>query len=193
MPRVANLPNALTLLRLVLAPALLWLLLWRFDRPALALFAVSALTDYLDGMLARRWNERTRFGAIADPVADKLTVGLVVLTLAAQGSLPIWLAAAAVLRDVVIVGGALAFQGVVGRLDIQPSAVSKLNTAFMFTLLLATLASRSGLLPTGPWLPALQAAALMLVVTSGVDYVWRWGRKARQARRHAGADADSSP
>jgi len=104
-----------------------------------------------------------------------------------------WLAAAAaVLRDLVILGGAYAFHRVVGQLDIQPSAISNLNTALLFLLLLATLADRCGLFPLGPWLLVIQMAAMATIIISGVDYAWRWSLKARQRRRQARADAGSS-
>lgn len=183
MPPAMNIPNVLTVLRLALAPVILWLILRHSDQAAIAVLATSAATDFLDGVLARRWNQRTRFGAVADPLADKLTMAVVVLALATQGSLPAWLAAAVVLRDAVILAGALAYQLRIGTLDIQPSAVSKLNTALVFVLLLAAMATRAGLTPYGPWLLALETAVAMTVAISGVQYVWQWGRKAAHARR----------
>jgi cardiolipin synthase len=177
------LPNALTLLRLVLAPWIAWLLLQRHDALALSLFVVAAVSDLIDGMLARRWQQRTRFGAVADPLADKATGVLVVIVLTLQGSLPLWLAAAVVARDVVIMGGALAYHAAFGRVEMAPSAVSKLNTALLFALLVGVLAVRAGIVPAGPWLPALQFATLATIVASGVDYVRVWGRKAWRERR----------
>lgn len=178
-----NVPNALTVLRGALAPVILWLILRHDDLAAIALLATSAATDFLDGALARRWNQRTRFGAVADPLADKLTVGVVVLALAAQGSLPAWLAAAVLLRDAVILAGALAFKLHIGTLDIRPNAVSKLNTTLVFLLLLAAMATRADLVPPGHWLRALELAVALTVAISGVQYVWQWGRKAAHARR----------
>lgn len=180
-----NIPNALTVLRLALAPVIPWLMLRHSDSAAIAVLAASAATDFLDGVLARRWNQRTRFGAVADPLADKLTVALVVLALAAQGTLPAWLAAAVVLRDGVILAGALAYRLRIGALDIQPSAASKLNTALVFVLLLAAMATRAGLASPGPWLHALEIAVATTVALSGAQYVWQWGRKAAQARQGA--------
>jgi cardiolipin synthase len=173
------LPNALTVLRLLLAPVIAGLLWRRHDALALPLFLFAALSDFVDGMLARRWQQRSRFGAVVDPLADKATGVLVVLVLTLQGSLPLWFAAAVVARDVVIVGGALALHARFGRVEMAPSAVSKLNTALLFVLLLGVLCARAGLVPTGGWLQALQWATLATTVTSGVHYVVMGVRKAR--------------
>src|SRR5512137_2164246 len=109
-----HVPNVITGLRFLLMPLLVVLLVERRYEAAFAVFVVSALSDLADGVIARRWNARTRFGAIADPLADKLTMLAVTLTLASQALIPVWLAAAIVVRDLVIMGGAIAFHFVVG-------------------------------------------------------------------------------
>lgn len=184
-PGAITLPNALTLLRLALAPVIAGALLQRMDLLALAMFAVSTATELADGMLARRWNQRTRFGAVADPVADKTTALLVLLVLVAQGDLPLWFVAAAVLRDILIVGGALAFRAIAGRLEMAPSAISKFNTGLLLALVLGVLSVRAGLVPAGAWVVALQWTALVTIVVSGAHYVWVWGRKALRLREPA--------
>jgi cardiolipin synthase len=178
-----HLPNALTGLRFVLIPVLVAFLLQdRFDA-AFAVFAVSAASDLADGIVARRWNLRTRFGAIADPLADKLTMLSVALALAAQALLPLWLAAAIVLRDALIVGGAVAYHYVVGRYDMAPSWISKLNTAVEFIALSAVLADGAGVIEVEALLPVLFGLLLATIVASGAQYVWVWGRRALLARR----------
>ena len=76
-----NVPNAITLVRFTLVPAISLQLLQREYSAALVLFIVSALSDVADGMIARHWNQRTRFGAVADPLADKLTMLTVTVVL----------------------------------------------------------------------------------------------------------------
>jgi cardiolipin synthase len=182
-----NVPNALTLLRLALAPLIAWLLLQRHDAAALVLFVVAAVSDFVDGALARRWNQQTRFGAIADPLADKATVVLAVIALTLQGSLPPWFAVVVVARDLVIVGGSLAYRAVVGHIEMVPSRISKLNTALLFLLLVGVLGSRAaGQVSSGPWLQALQFATLATLAASGLHYVAVWACKARRARRLRG-------
>ena len=186
-----NLPNALTLLRFVLVPVIgLQLLRGNFGLAGV-LFLVSALSDWADGMIARHWNQRTRFGAVADPLADKLTTLTVTLLLAFQQALPWWFALAVVLRDAVIVAGALAFHLLIRPVEMAPSRLSKLNTALEFLLLLAVLAIQAGHLPDGLWRSALLAATLGTIVLSGGHYVYVWGRKAaapRQPPKTAGHD-----
>jgi cardiolipin synthase len=178
-----HLPNALTVLRFILIPVLVALLLRDRFEAAFAVFAVSALSDLADGVVARRWNLRTRFGAIADPLADKLTMLSVALALAAQSLIPLWLVLAIVARDALIVGGAVAYHYVVGRYDMAPSRLSKLNTAVQFAALSAVLADGAGVIELSVWLPGLFALLLATIVASGAQYVWVWGRRALLARR----------
>ena len=178
-----NLPNALTLLRFALVPVIGLQLLRGNHGLACALFLVSALSDWADGLLARHWNQRTRFGAVADPLADKLTMLTVTLLLAFQQALPWWFALAVVLRDAVIVAGALAFHLLIRPVEMAPSRLSKLNTALEFLLLVTLLAIRADYLPDGPWRSALLAATLGTIVLSGGHYIYTWGRKASAARQ----------
>jgi cardiolipin synthase len=178
-----NLPNAITLVRFALVPVLAWLLLQREYGVAFALFIVSALSDLADGMIARHWNLRTRFGAVADPLADKLTMLTVTVLLTLQHALPWWFAAAVVARDALIVGGALTYHLLIGPVEMAPSLVSKLNTVLEFTLLLTVLAIHAGHVTGGPWWDLLFVATLATIALSGGHYVLVWGQKASQALR----------
>ncbi len=180
-----NVPNAITLLRFALVPALAWTLLQSNYAAAFVLFVVCALSDLADGAIARRWNLRTRFGAVADPLADKLAMATVTVALAVQHALPWWFALAVLLRDTLIVGGALAYHRLIGPVEMAPSRISKLNTALEFLLLAGVLAVGAGHLPAGAWVQVLLLATLATIVASGTQYVWEWGRKAAQARSPA--------
>jgi cardiolipin synthase len=180
-----HLPNAITLLRLALVPVIGALLHAGQHGVAFGLFVVSAVSDALDGQLARRWQVQSRFGAIADPIADKLTMVVVAVLLAAQQALPWWFVALLVARDVVIVGGALAFCWRVGQLEMAPTPLSKLNTVLQFVLLLAVLAVLAGLLPDGAWIDLLMWATLATIAVSGAHYVLAWGRRAVRIGRRA--------
>jgi len=182
-----NLPNTITLVRFGLIPVLAAELSRGQYRAALGLFVLSAVSDVADGLLARLLDQRTRFGAIADPLADKLTMLVVALLLAWQQRLPAWFAAAIVLRDLVIVGGALSYHLWIGRVEMSPTPLSKLNTALEFALLSALLLVAADLYVVGIWLPILLWMTLVTVVLSGAQYVLAWGRKAaRQARTRRG-------
>jgi cardiolipin synthase (CMP-forming) len=180
-----NAPNAITLLRFALVPAILSFLLQRNDRVALILFLISAASDVADGMLARHWNMRTRFGAIADPLADKLTLLAVTISLALRHALPWPFAAAVIVRDALIVCGAVAYHVLIGPVEMAPTRISKLNTALEFLLLVAVLAIQAGLVPDGGWRRALLLVTLATIVVSGGHYVIVWSLKAAQARRGA--------
>jgi cardiolipin synthase len=147
----------------------------------------------VDGQIARRFNARSRFGAIADPIADKLTMLTVTLLLAWQGLLPVWLATAMVLRDVVIVGGAVAYHRLFGHVEMAPTWLSKLNTVLEFVMLAAVIADAAALVDDRAMLPLLFAAVLLSVVTSGVQYVWIWGRRALTLTRARTARDPSVP
>ena len=178
-----NVPNTITLLRLALVPVIAWRLLQSDYRTALLLFCVAALSDLADGVIARHWNLRTRFGAVADPLADKLTMVTVTLLLAAQQALPWWFALAVVLRDALIVGGAFAYHLLVGHVEMAPSWISKLNTALEFLLLISVLAVHAQVLAGAAWLDVLLVATLGSIVLSGAHYVLVWSHRAAGARK----------
>lgn len=180
-----HVPNLITALRFVLIPVLALLLSEQRYATAFAVFLLSAASDLADGMIARHWNARTRFGAVADPLADKLTMLTVTLVLAAQSLLPLWLAVAIVARDLVIVAGAVTFHFVVGRVDIAPTWLSKFNTVLEFGVLAAVLADAARVVELSAVLPALFVLVLATLIGSGLQYVWVWGRRAWRARRPA--------
>lgn len=173
------LPNAISLLRIVLvAPILMLILDGRFGW-ALALFALAGFSDGVDGYLAKRFDWHTRLGALLDPVADKLLVAGTFITLAYTQDIPVWLAAVVILRDVIIVAGATAYNFLVRPVEGEPTRVSKLNTALQLLFLLFVL-SRAGFgWPQQISITVLGAAVLITVVISGVDYVLSWSRRAR--------------
>jgi cardiolipin synthase len=101
--RIWTVPNALSVLRLLGVPVFLWLLLGpHADVAALILLAVSGATDWADGVLARRWNQMSRLGALLDPAADRLYILATLLGLAIRGVVPWWLVAVLIGREVFI-------------------------------------------------------------------------------------------
>jgi cardiolipin synthase len=177
-----HLPNAITVLRASLVPLLAWLLLERDYDSALALFIALGLSDLADGVIARRFDLRTRFGAVADPLADKLAMLTAVLLLAQHGWLPWWFALLVIGRDVLIVGGALAYHLVIGHVDMAPTWLSKANTAFEFGFVACLLALGAGYFDDGTWFDVFLWLTSLTVIGSGTQYVYVWGRKAMRAR-----------
>ena len=178
-----NLPNIVTLARIGLIPVVAYYLMSEAYRIALPIFMVAALSDLADGYIARRFKLASRLGAALDPVADKLNMLVATVLLAWQALLPLWLAIAIVVRDIVIVLGALAYRMALGHLDIAPTRLSKLNTFIEFTVLLLVMAAAAGWVDAGTWMPAVFLIVFATVVASGVQYAWLWGRKAIAERR----------
>ncbi len=173
------LPNAISLLRIALVAPVLWLILNEQFGWALALFFVAGFSDGLDGYLAVRFDWTTRLGALLDPAADKLLITGMFVTLAYTGYIPVWLAVIVILRDVVIVCGALAYNYLVKPVPGEPTRISKLNTALQMLFVLFVL-SRAGFdWPDEISITVLGAAVLITVIISGVNYVVSWTRRAR--------------
>jgi cardiolipin synthase len=172
-------PNAISLLRIALVVPILMLILQGQHGWALALFFFAGFSDGLDGYLAVRFNWQTRLGGLLDPVADKLLVAGMFITLAWVGQIPVWLATAVILRDVVIFGGAVAYNFLIEPLQGEPSRISKLNTALELMFLFFVLSHAGFGWPEPITLTVLGASILVTVVISGADYVWSWSRRAR--------------
>jgi cardiolipin synthase len=174
------LPNAISLMRIALVAPILLLVLRGSFGYALALFVLAGFSDGLDGYLAKRFNWHTRLGALLDPVADKLLVAGMFITLAYIAAIPVWLAVIVISRDIIIVAGATAYNFLVRPVEGEPSRVSKLNTALQLLFLLFVL-SRAGFgWPDQITITVLGASVLITVVISGLDYIWSWSRRARR-------------
>lgn len=179
-------PNIITIARVLLIPLMVYLLVERRYEQAFYVFVISAVSDLLDGFIARHFNQLSQFGAVLDPVADKLTMLTLTVLLASQGMLPTWLAVAIVARDVVIVSGAVTYRFVVGHVEMQPTLLSKLNTLLEFSVVAMVLAEAAQIVGREPWLPPLFVVVFVTVVGSGVQYVWLWSLKAMRSARGGG-------
>jgi cardiolipin synthase len=169
-----HVPNLITVGRLLAVPVAVWLIL--SDHLALAfwLFLLAAISDGLDGMIARLFRARTSLGAWLDPLADKALLVGSFIAMAAVGLVPLWLAALVLLRDVtIIVGLGVLLVLLRERLSIQPLWVGKLNTALQLALVVLVLAVYGAkLLPEDYVLPA-ELAVGATTIWSMVAYVMR--------------------
>ena len=178
-----HLPNALTIARIALVIPAGWLLWVEAIPEALVIFAIAGASDFVDGELARRFNWRTNFGAIADPAADKLLVLVVIVVLALQGHVPAWLPAVVVGRDLVIVSGALAYRLLVGKFEAAATPLSKANTALLIFVLLVVIIGLMGddypvaAMVAGPIDPLGFVLVAISSVVSGGQYVVLWSRR----------------
>ncbi|MGF1471927.1 MAG: CDP-alcohol phosphatidyltransferase family protein [Rubrobacteraceae bacterium] len=126
--QVLTIPNVLSLLRLAMVPVVVVLLLARLDLAAVIVFVLAAVTDFLDGQIARR-TQPTLVGKILDPIADRLMLSTTAVVLAVRGALPVWAVAILVGRDVLALAGGLAFGGKVSVNWVGKAATALLMTA----------------------------------------------------------------
>jgi cardiolipin synthase len=180
--KARDIPNLITGFRFLLVPPVVMLLVNERFGLALILFFVAGLSDGLDGYLAKRNNWTSRLGTLMDPLADKLLLVSCFVTLGWMGWIPLWLVALVVLRDLVIVGGAIVFHMRVEHIEAAPSIISKLNTFAQILLVLAVIFSRGIHELPAPWLDLVMYSVLATTLWSGFDYVWTWGRRAWNKR-----------
>ena len=165
-------------MRIILVAPIVWLLTQQEFTTALILFAVAGASDALDGFLARYFHWQSWWGSVLDPLADKLLQVSCYITLAWMGHIPYWLVTTIVLRDLVIVLGALVYHHRITAFEAEPSIISKLNTFTQIVLILMVV------LHIGLYaLPELLLQGMIYLVFfttlySGIDYVYRWTHRA---------------
>jgi cardiolipin synthase len=168
-----NLPNLISLIRLLLVPAEIWLILDGSYGLAFWILVGAGISDALDGFIAKRFDRRTRLGALLDPFADKAMLVSVYITLGVIHQLAAWLVVLVVVRDVLIVGGFLLIQvfGVAKHYD--PLLISKLNTGAQI-ILIGFVLGRLGLDAAPGW-PDLVLSLMVAATTivSGLSYLVR--------------------
>jgi cardiolipin synthase len=181
--KMATVPNLICLLRIALTVPIVILLAEGRYGQTLVLFAVAAVSDVLDGYLAKTFGWTSDVGKVLDPLADKLLLVSVFITLAWVGLVPVWLAAVAVTRDVVIGAGAGVYRWLFGPLEGRPTVPSKINTLVQLVFVIAVVWRAA--FPGFPEWAVIGLGALTLVTTvvSGVDYVATYIRKAAAVSR----------
>ena len=182
--KASDIPNLITVFRFLLVPPFVLVLLQERFGLALLLFGIAGFSDALDGYLAKRFNWTSRVGALMDPLADKLLLVSSYVTLGWLQWIPLWLVGVVILRDLVIVSGALVYNFRIERLEARPSMVSKLNTFTQIMLVLAVLFSLAVKTLPYLWMDVLLYCVLVTTLWSGIDYVLRWSRRAMRRRAH---------
>lgn len=188
--KVVTLPNALTVVRMVLIPVFVGALYYQRFGWALAVFMVAGVTDGLDGLFARRFNQYSPLGQILDPIADKLLLVTSFVTLSLPSIMepsalgpphprhlpvPFWVTAAVISRDIFIVVGAAAINVVTGFRRFRPSWLGKANTAVQITAIVLVLVAAS-FPPLRGYLPTVYTTVFAFALISGVHYVF-WANK----------------
>src|SRR5262245_10704181 len=180
--RIVTVPNLLTVFRMVLIPVFVSLLFYRRFGLALAIFVLAGITDGLDGLLARRFDQRSQLGTILDPIADKLLLvtSFVVLSMRiifpqpmpSHLPVPFWVTVAVISRDVFIIVGAAAINMVTGFRGFRPSLLGKINTTVQIIAIGAIIFAASVPYGTGYYLPTLYTTVFAMALLSGAHYVF---------------------
>ncbi len=167
-----NLPNYITLIRVILIPFFINLMIYNYYREALAVFLVACITDALDGMIARLTKTQTTLGAFLDPMADKLLIISAFVTLVLLGKLPVWLVIIVVSRDAILTMGSLVIYFITHDIRIRPSIIGKATTVLQLivvtlSLVLLNFGTDMGLMTVLQW------ATAGATIASGTQYVMR--------------------
>ena len=180
--RIVTVPNMLTIFRMVLIPVFVTLVFYQRFILALAAFVVAGITDGLDGLLARRFDQRSQLGTVLDPIADKLMLVTAFVVLSMRSvfpppvpnhlPIPFWVTIAVISRDVFIVVGAAAINIMTGFRGFRPSWLGKVNTTVQIIAIAIIMFAASVPYGTGYYLPTLYAIVFALVLLSGAHYVF---------------------
>jgi cardiolipin synthase len=170
-----NLPNTLTLIRILTIPFFLEFLAYQLYFEALIVFVIGGFTDFLDGLAARWMNQQTALGAYLDPVADKLLVFTSYVMLGSIGGIPAWLAVVVVARDVLIViGYVIIYVLVEERPQMKPTRIGKWSTTFqLLTLGVALTLLHDPKLFSSWVLDIFVVITAITTVVSGCQYLYR--------------------
>ena len=172
--KMVNIPNIITILRILFVPFIVILLFHHQYIWAFLMFLLVGLSDALDGYIAKRYDCVTEFGALLDPIADKCLILSSFVMLTYQEVLPFWLAVVVVFRDALIISGVLFVFMLLGKIELKPLWFSKLNTVFQISLIvialfqLAFFQTKTNVEQS--WLYFLVAGTSIF---SGIAYIWQ--------------------
>lgn len=180
-----NLPNILTLIRVLLIPLFVILIINKVFSWALVTFVVAGITDAADGLIARLTRQRTELGAYLDPIADKLLLSSAFITLAIIELIPSWLTVIVVTRDVIILIGFLMFFLTNRRPRMAPSLVSKVTTFFQIATVILFLLSEYYPIPRdGMVYNVAVYGVIIFTIISGTHYVFLGARVLNEKKNH---------
>ncbi|MCK9362222.1 MAG: CDP-alcohol phosphatidyltransferase family protein [Syntrophales bacterium] len=169
-----NIPNFITLLRIILVPVVVILLIQGSFLKALAVFVIASISDAVDGFLARVMHQQTIVGAYLDPIADKALLASTFVTLSILHVIPAWLAVIVISRDFMILLGISVLFIMSVSVEIRPALVSKITTVLQVSTIFLALFIRC--LPEGidqGWLIILYWGTAIFTIVSGLHYMFR--------------------
>jgi len=180
--RIVTLPNLLTIFRMVLIPVFVSMLFYQRFVWALGIFVVAGVTDGLDGLFARRFQQQSPLGRILDPIADKMMLVTAFVVLSMRNVFPIplpkhlpvpfWVTITVISRDVFIIVGAAAINMVTGFRAFRPSSLGKISTVVQIVTIAAVILGAQTRVGTGYYLPTLYTLVVALALLSGIHYVF---------------------
>ncbi|MGI8837380.1 MAG: CDP-alcohol phosphatidyltransferase family protein [Pyrinomonadaceae bacterium] len=180
--RILTVPNLLTVFRMVLIPVFVTMLFYQRFIWALGVFVCAGLTDGLDGLLARRFDQRSQLGTVLDPIADKLMMVTAFIVLSMRSifpqpvpshlPVPFWVTVTVISRDVFIIVGAAAINIMTGFRGFRPSWLGKVNTTVQIVAVAAIMFAASVPYYTGYYLPTVYATVFAFAILSGLHYIF---------------------
>ncbi len=173
-----DLPNLISALRILLILPIIVLLVREQFVSALVLFVIAAVSDVVDGYLARRYGWTSWLGGWLDPVADKSMQISVYILLTWLTLIPVWLVVAVIARDLIIVAGGLVYYYCIEKVEAEPSWTSKINTAIQMLLVVVVLFDQGIYQLPDVWIDILIYVVLGSILLSGAGYVATWSKRA---------------
>lgn len=170
---IFTIPNTLTFARIVIIPIFVTSLLYKKYQYALILFIIAAVTDLLDGFLARITNQKTKLGAFLDPFADKFLLLTSFILFAIYGWLPNWITITVISRDIIVVVGWCMLVIFIHHRKVEPSLIGKLANAFQAILIAYILLSINYAIDNAVIKDSILLLAAVFTVLSGIQYVYR--------------------
>lgn len=167
-----NIPNCITIIRIILTPVFVIVLGQGLGWWALIIFSVAGITDALDGFLARTWGQRTELGSYLDPLADKFLLVTSFISLSYYGKIPVWITLVVLSRDLILILGTLAIYGLTKSFKVKPTVWSKITTWLQLMLIFQALVEHFWPVPSWVFLITLILTA-GFTVFSGTHYIIR--------------------
>jgi cardiolipin synthase len=191
--RIVTLPNVLTIFRMALTPVFVSLLFYQKFVWALTAFVVAGITDGLDGLLARRFQQQSELGRILDPIADKMMLVTSFVVLSMRGvfptplpkhlPVPFWVTITVISRDIFILVGAAAINMVSGFRAFRPSFLGKVSTVVQIVAVAAVILAAQTRVGTGYYLPTIYTSVFALTLLSGIHYIFFVSRLLNEDRK----------
>lgn len=174
-------PNLLTFLRILLVLPCAYAFYLGYYQLAIGTFILASITDGIDGFLARKLACQTQLGAILDPLADKFLIVILFFVFTIQNFIPLWFASVIIIREFILLGGALFYRLKFGPVVFIPTLLSKINTCLLLLLLLVTLIQAMLGKHSSNFREYLITASLITSISSCVIYIWQWSVRVKKS------------